>query len=240
MARIVKEEEYTGRRNEILDVARRLVYTKGYEEMTIQDILDALRISKGAFYHYFDSKQDLLNALIDRMIEEGIQVVDPIAADASLPALEKLHRYFATAAIWKTAQKDYLLALLRIWYDDKNAIVRQKMITAAIKQIGPVFNTIVCQGVAEGVFHPSFPDQVGEVFLSMWLGFADRVVEFFLVPDSHGDALQRLQNIMAAYSDALERILGAPKGSMNLVDDDILRQWLPPPGESTSPNGKEG
>ena len=55
MSRIVKEEEYTLRRNDILDTARRLVYTKGYEQMTIQDILDALQISKGAFYHYFDS-----------------------------------------------------------------------------------------------------------------------------------------------------------------------------------------
>ncbi len=229
MARVVKEEQYTGRRNEILDIARRLVYTKGYEEMTIQDILDALEISKGAFYHYFGSKQDLLNALIDRMIEEGIQVVAPIAADTNLPALEKLHRYFATAAIWKTAQKDYLLALLRVWYDDKNAIVRQKMVTAAIKQMGPVFNTIIRQGVDEGIFHPAYPDQVGEVFLSMWLGFADRIVDFFLVPDSRGDGLQRLENIMAAFSDALERILGAPKGSMKLADDDILRQWLPPP-----------
>ncbi len=54
MARIVKE--YSVRRNEILDAARQLVYTKGYEQMTIQDILDYLQISKGAFYHYFDSK----------------------------------------------------------------------------------------------------------------------------------------------------------------------------------------
>lgn len=56
MPRVVKEEDYAARRNEILDVARRLVYTKGYEQMSIQDILDALKISKGAFYHYFDSE----------------------------------------------------------------------------------------------------------------------------------------------------------------------------------------
>ena len=48
MARIVKEEAYTGKRNVILDVAQRLIYTKGYEQMTIQDILAELQISKGA------------------------------------------------------------------------------------------------------------------------------------------------------------------------------------------------
>ena len=51
MARTVKA--HAVRRNEILDVAQRLIYTKGYEQMTIQDILDGLQISKGAFYHYF-------------------------------------------------------------------------------------------------------------------------------------------------------------------------------------------
>ena len=54
MVRTIKEP--SERRNDILDAARRLIYTKGYEQMTIQDILDELGISKGAFYHYFDSK----------------------------------------------------------------------------------------------------------------------------------------------------------------------------------------
>jgi len=53
MPRVIKEEDYAARRNGILDAARQLVYTKGYEQMSIQDILDALKISKGAFYHYF-------------------------------------------------------------------------------------------------------------------------------------------------------------------------------------------
>src|SRR5690348_15717460 len=95
MVRVVKE--HTIRRNEILDVAQRLIYTKGYEQMTIQDILDVLRISKGAFYHYFDSKQMLLEALIERIGEGAIQLLLPIVQNPLLPALEKLQRYIATA-----------------------------------------------------------------------------------------------------------------------------------------------
>ena len=64
MARAVKEQEYVAKRNGILDAMQRFVYTKGYEQMTIQDILDDLQISKGAFYHYFDSKQAVLEALV--------------------------------------------------------------------------------------------------------------------------------------------------------------------------------
>ncbi|MGD0006240.1 MAG: helix-turn-helix domain-containing protein, partial [Anaerolineaceae bacterium] len=78
MARIVKEDEYNVRRNEILESAQRFVYTRGYEQMAIQDILDDLQISKGAFYHYFTSKQALLEALIERMMLDAEQVLTPI------------------------------------------------------------------------------------------------------------------------------------------------------------------
>ena len=67
MVRIVKEQGYAEKRGEILDAAQRLVFSKGYERLTIQDILQALDISKGALYHYFDSKQAVLEALIPGM-----------------------------------------------------------------------------------------------------------------------------------------------------------------------------
>src|SRR5215813_5003396 len=94
MARTVNEEEYTTKRNEILDVAQRLVFTKGYERMSIQDILDALKISKGAFYHYFDSKAALLEAYIERGQDDLDKVCSAIVDDPSLSAPDKLRRFF--------------------------------------------------------------------------------------------------------------------------------------------------
>ncbi len=122
-------KEFTVRRNEILDVAQRLMYTKGYEQMTIQDLLDELRISKGAFYHYYRSKQDLLDAMTEHMIDESTSLILPIIQDPVLNALEKLQRYFDTVARWKNAQRKTLIAIMKVWYADDNAIVRQKMTT---------------------------------------------------------------------------------------------------------------
>src|SRR5262245_42354191 len=95
MARVVKEEEYAAKRNEILDAAQRLVFTKGYEQMSIQDILDALSISKGAFYHYFDSKPALLEAFIERGQGEIEQAFKALVDDPYLSALDKLRQFFA-------------------------------------------------------------------------------------------------------------------------------------------------
>lgn len=93
MARTVKKDEFATKRNEILNAAQRLVYTKGYERMTIQDILEILQISKGAFYHYFDSKPAVLEALIERIGEETNKPLLPILQNPNLSAIEKLRGF---------------------------------------------------------------------------------------------------------------------------------------------------
>ena len=147
MARIIDEKEYARRRNEILDIAQRLVYSKGYEQMTIQDILDNLQISKGAFYHYFGSNPALLEALIEHIQDGAEMLIIPILQDAHLSAIEKLERFFATAARWKTEQKDFFLALLRVWYTDDNAIVRQKTYTVGMRRFLPELTGVIYQGI---------------------------------------------------------------------------------------------
>src|SRR4030065_618904 len=168
MGRVVKQVEHAARRKDILDAAQRIVMeTKGYEGMSIQDVLDELKISKGAFYHYFDSKGALLEALIERMVEEAEPLLTEIVRDPRLPALEKLQRFFDRAARWKTARKSYLLALLRIWYADENDIVRDKLRASAPQRFGPLLPEIIRQGIREGVLTAAYPDQAGAVVLSL-------------------------------------------------------------------------
>jgi len=231
MPRVVKEEEYAVKRNEILDAALKLIYTKGYEQMSIQDILDELKISKGAFYHYFDSKPALLDDLMDRMMDDAEQVLQPIVNAKDLPAVEKLQRYFAAGSRWKIDRKSFMLDLMRVWYTDSNALVRQKQGTAAIQRIGPMLAEIVRQGIAEGVFTTAYPDQIGNMIWGLAQGIQDSMAELLLADDPPLDALQRLEAIIGAYSDTIERILGAPAGSLPLADIAMLKEWLVAPAE---------
>ena len=227
MPRVVKEEDYAARRNEILDVARKLVYTRGYEQMSIQNILDALKISKGAFYHYFDSKQSLLDGLIERMLDDAEQVLRPIVDAKDLSAIEKMRRYFDTAGRWKVAQKKFMLDLFRVWRADANAIMRQKQEVASIKRIAPMLTEIICQGIDEGVFSTKYPEQFGNIFVGLSHGFEDKFVELLLTDHPPPDAVQQLEALIGAYSDSVERILGAPSGSLPLGDIVTMKEWLP-------------
>lgn len=226
MARIVKEEVRAVKRNEILDAASRFIYTTGYEQMTIQDILDELHISKGAFYHYFNSKQALLEALIERMYGEVEQVLLPIIEDPDLPALDKLHHYFDTAARWKSTQKTYLLALLRVWYTDENAIVRQKVLGTMLERAAPLLSGIIHQGIREGVMTTHFPDQAGEIIIAIIQSLGDAFARVLLANELKPDDLQGLECTVNAFNDALERVLGALTGSLQLIDMETLNEWI--------------
>jgi AcrR family transcriptional regulator len=229
MARVKKEEEHTARRNEILDVARKLVYTKGYEQMSIQDILDAMKISKGAFYHYFDSKPSLLEALISRLADEAAATFIPLLDDPALPALEKLNRYFSSAVQWKAAQKDYMLALFRVWYSDENAIIRQKMFAKMLQLMSPSFTQAIRQGIQEGTLHTSYPEHATVMSVYLILGLSDKFAEVILGKEARSlsaeERFHLMQDAVAAYTGALERILGAPAGSIQLMNDDSIRVW---------------
>ena len=229
MARILREEEHTAKRNEILDAALQLVYSKGYEKMTIQDILDQLKISKGAFYHYFESKAAVLQALIERMVVEQMEpLLLSIVQDPHLTALEKLQGYFDTAVSWKTAKKDLMLQLTKVWYSDENALARQKMMGLMVKHVTPLFMQIIHQGTQEGVFTTPYPEYAGQVIINLVQPLGDTFAQMLLSEAAeHNHALQKANVLVAAYNDAVERILGAPKGSIHLMDTEALKEWFP-------------
>ena len=68
--RIIKE--YEERRKEILETAERLFLTKGYTKTTVNDILKEIGIAKGTFYHYFKSKEEVMDEIIMRIIKEDV------------------------------------------------------------------------------------------------------------------------------------------------------------------------
>jgi AcrR family transcriptional regulator len=226
MPRISKPDEQLLRRNQYLDAAEWIIRSKGYERMTIQDVLDELRTSKGAFYYYFDSKQALLEALVDRMTCDVEARLIPIARDPGRPALERLQRFFAELARYKTAQKELLLDLLRVWYADENAVVRAKACAAATARLTPLLGAMICDGVQEGVLTTAYPEQAGRIVVALGQDLSEVLARLLLCPEAPSAVLRRIEQIVAAYSDAVERVLGAPGGSLRLVDLATLRAWF--------------
>jgi AcrR family transcriptional regulator len=226
MARTVNEHEYAAKRNEILDVVQRLVETKGYEQMTIQDLLDDLQISKGALYHYFDSKEALLEGLIERTLRGTEQQLLAIAHHPALSALAQLQAFFSALVAWKYAQQTLVLALLRIWYLDDNALMRQKLHETRVKRFTPLLEVILRQGREEGSMTPTSPDQTSRIILWLLEDLSDALARLLLSHEPGQEQDLLIERIVAASTEAVERILGVPRDSLQLVNtQQLLREW---------------
>jgi AcrR family transcriptional regulator len=226
MPRTVNEEAYNAKRNKILDFAQALIYSKGYERMTIQDILNGLQISRGALYHYFDSKKGILVALVDRMGSVAEHALRPIIEDPNLSALEKFNRYFAAGASWKNTQKDLIVSLLSMWFSDENAFIRQKMTVEALTRTARLLVPMIRQGVEEKVFTTQFPEEAAVIITGVFLNLTDTLIARLLARERGLASIQELGPILDAYRDAVERILGAASGSLNIVKADDFEDWF--------------
>ncbi len=226
MARTLNPTTHAVRREAFLDVAERLIRSKGYEQMSVQDVLDELGASKGAFYHYFDSKEALLAAVIERMTDVGLAVIAPIAADPDLPAAAKLQALFSTVGRWKTERSDLLLALLRSWMSDENDLVRSRLARAGLARMTPILARIVRQGAAEGTFSPTSPDQTAAVLLGLLYGSSDAIGQLALDRLDGRISFEEVEGAIGAFSEAIERILGLPAGSFVLVDTPSMHVWF--------------
>lgn len=226
MPRKVKEEEYFARRREILLAVYRLVFTKGYDQVTIQDILDELKISKGGFYHYFSSKAEVLEGLVEHIVDEIEPTLIAIVEDPERSAIEKLQSYFDTVVGWKTAHKSLILSLMKAWYADENAMVRVKAFTTTVKRVNPWFTKIIHQGIQEGSIVSSYPEYLCQIVNSLLQSLGDTLVEVLLSEQPDELRYQQAQSILATYNDSIERILGSLRGSVRLMDNERLHEWF--------------
>lgn len=192
--------------------------------MTIQDVLDDLGTSKGAFYHYFDSKEALCEGLVEREVDVAEASLMHSTGDAELPALDKLREFFAAMAQRGTQARDLWLATLPFWYD--NAIFRQKMRSKVTDRIAPLLAQIVAQGVDEGVFTAPYPDVTGRMVMGILIDHDEAFIELLSARQTGGGDCRLAERTLAAYTDALERVLGAPGGSLVLLDVAQLREWF--------------
>lgn len=224
MARIVKE--YDKRFTEFLDASQGLFYSKGYEHTSVQEIINAVGVAKGTFYHYFDSKAELLDALVKRSYEQIMATLEPMVSNESLNALEKFERLFAEINNWKVANVELMLDVLHMFYQDKNALLRTKMKAEATAMVAPLLASIIRQGQAEDTFDVDDPDEAAEIVIKMAGALSEAIASLLLDDKQNGDVINSIKRKLVAYERGIERVLGAPADSIHLVDPATLSVWF--------------
>ena len=159
MTRITKKADV--RRQEIVDAARHLFQTAGYEQTTMQDVMERLNIAKGTIYHYFDSKEALLEAVVESIVEEHIGQMRLALPGLKGNALEKLQVLLAASNL--AADNPEVLDPL---HRSANMEMHHRMLAVTILKLAPVYAELIRQGCAEGLFQTDAPLESAEFILS--------------------------------------------------------------------------
>jgi AcrR family transcriptional regulator len=226
VARTLDPEAHATRRDVFLDAAQALIMSRGYDRFSIQDIIDAAGASKGAFYHYFDSKDVLLDAIVDRMAEEGLARVQPLLDDRTLTAPQKLQAVFGGIAAFKAERSDLIMGFMRVWASDDNVVVRERLRRQASQRQLHMLEGIVRQGIAEGDFTSRQPDHLAKVLVGFMVGMGELAMELWIGRQDGSVTFEEVKRTFDAYLEAFERIVGARAGSLKFLDEADLEVWF--------------
>ena len=230
MTRTVKAPDV--RRSELIATAQQLFYSKGYALTSVNDIVKQVGVAKGTFYHYFDSKQAILEGLVDEIMAESVAIMQGIIADEALTALQKWSQAVIVLNDWKLERKEDILAIMRVMQQDKNVLLRHKIQTQTIRLLAPAYAQIITQGITEGVFETTFAQETAEIILTIVQTAREPIAEILLNPEQYEQPAVLIQRKFEAVTTAVERVLGAAPGSLSFVDPDLFKVWFKEPRDS--------
>ncbi len=201
--RVVKEANE--RRNEILDAADELFSQKGFDGTSTNDILEKVGIARGTLYYHFKSKEDIMDALIDRYNVRVLGAAQEIAADKGIPVNERIIRVVMALNISGGNGKEIIEHI----HKPQNALMHQKIQRVIINGVTPILTEIISEGIEQGLFSTPFPYECMEMVVAYTnIIFDDDTVEM-----TDKEKTKRIQ----AFAFNVERLLGVESGSLIYV-----------------------
>ena len=197
--RIVKPAEE--RKNEILDVAEQLFAEKGFDNASTNDIINRIGIARGTLYHHFGSKEEILDALVERMAREGIARARAIISDKNLPLLERLSGAVMALNLDNGAGQEVFEQI----HKPQNALLHQKMQESLIRGVVPLISELIREGNEEGIFHSDYPDDAAEMII---------LYSNIAFDELAGLTPEQVNRKSTAFICHTERVLGAAEGSL--------------------------
>jgi len=197
--RVVKEA--SERRNEILDAAEELFVTKGYDKTSTNDILDKVKIARGTLYYHFKSKEDILNAMIDRINSSLIARAEAVAKDKSVPIVERIVMTISSLRV----NTDIGNEIITLVHKPQNALMHQKMQKSLVEGVLPILTDLVNEGNKEGIFDVKYPKETTEMLI---------LYSTIAFDDDYDESPESSKKRIIAFLINTERLLGAKEGSL--------------------------
>ncbi|MDD1504646.1 TetR/AcrR family transcriptional regulator [Lysinibacillus sp. CNPSo 3705] len=195
-------KEAMERRNEILDVADELFGQKGFDGTSTNDILEKVGIARGTLYYHFKSKEDIMDALIERYNAEILGTATRIAADKSIAVHERIVRVVMALNISDGNGKEIIDHI----HKPQNALMHQKIQKVIMNGLPPILTEIIREGIEQGLFNTPYPYECMEMIVA----YTNTVFDDDMVDITDEERAARIP----AFVFNVERLLGVESGSL--------------------------
>lgn len=192
------------KKDQILDISLSLFLEKGFDKTSITDILEKSDIARGTLYYHFESKEAIMDAIIERTGKKIMSELEGIVEDRSLSSYEKLLSLFLAMNMRSLSGGSQMIDYLN---QPQNALFHEKSNRMIIENASPLLGRIIRQGREEGIFETSFPEETAEIILITVSGFLDS--QYLSV------SKEELEKRSSALLYNIERMLGAKEGSFS-------------------------
>ena len=213
------------RKQEFIDTALKLFMERGYHKTSINAVIEAVGVTKGAFYYYFKSKEAILEAATDQYAQALAQAVIGIYEDGTLSAVAKIKAGFTRAQQLRESNRERVLALFHFMERDENVLFKRKFFEKTIARIQPAYSRVIEQGVREQSFNTLFPAEAAETIIRLGSRCRTRMMRLFLEKERNPHYRREIREIALYLQDAVERLLGAEKGTFEF-EGELLENFL--------------
>lgn len=205
MIRIVKKP--FERKAEIVRAARHLIQAKEYEKMTLQDVMTQLGIAKGTIYHYFKSKEELLEAVIENIVNEYLEKMHVLIQETKGSALQKMQ------ILLEKGHEVSAPSVLQQLHKKGNEAMHIRLLAVTLNKQAPLYAQLIQQGCEEGVFQTEWPLECAEFILAA----VQFLTDVGIYPWTGEDLARRIH----AFPKLIEQQLRAPPGSFHFLIERI-------------------
>ena len=175
--------------------------TKGYENTSVDEIIEEAQIAKGTYYYYFQSKEQMLEEVIDMMIDSETELAEQIIG-MDIPVPQKIVGIIASMKPTE-AEQPVKNALFQV----ENVLMHYKVRQKLINVLTPILSEVIGEGVKKGLFEC---DNIPE-----------RVKMLLKISDSTFNEGTFSEKDIFVFIDMTEKLLGAESGTMSFIYDMI-------------------
>lgn len=206
------------KRSQILETAEKLFFEKGYEQTSIQDILDALSLSKGGFYHHFASKEAIMSEICEKRVENRFARLNLELCGTKISPIDKLNLLLRMANLFEQDEPKFVAMMLKICYLDEDIRLREHMRSLVIQRLKPLMNDVIEEGIEKGVFFTRNRAHIGAIALHLVSECNDDAYRLLAQTPDIPETILEIADLLNACRDCVEMLFGAPFASVELFD----------------------